>query len=130
MTSHLDFNPVGSTFQELATSLCRGSTVGVLIEPGDKTAYRFLLAPCWEESIWPALGGGVGDGSDYLLVAPMTGQPYPIHRSSGAGYIASKTHLSDYTADVLRQFLELLWIEIDIVSEDSPSQVITQAGEH
>ena len=100
-----------------------------MLEPGDATVYRFLLAPCWEDLIHPACGGGIGDGSDYIFVCGLNHRSYPLRKGSDIGYIVGKMMVSHSTATVLAAFLDELWDTIDSMSGDNPEALSTLAGD-
>lgn len=115
----LDLAPRNTTIAEAAATLLDGYAVGIVLEPGDMTVYRILIAPCWTPAFAPLAGGGIGDGSDYLLVATQFVGHYPIVRLAAPSYVADKVGRGNaHTGEVVAGFLDLLWKEIDARSTE------------
>lgn len=111
-----DLAPVGrNTATELLNWLRHGRSVGWTLEPGDMTRYGLVLTPLGGmRDLCQAVGGGVGDGSEYILVT-YTGGLEMGHGSQVVTQWCHHTHLmgsltdNDHTARIVAGLVRMVW---------------------
>jgi hypothetical protein len=115
-----DLAPVGKhTARELLAMLKEGKSTGWTLEPGDMTRYGLVLTPLeGRRDLCQAVGGGVGDGQDFILVT-YTGGLDMGHGSQVVTKWAHPSHLhgaltaNDHTARILAGFMRMVWHLLD-----------------
>lgn len=126
----LDLTRASASLEEVATVLLAGHSIATVLEPGDMTQYRILLAPMWNKDVRSA-GTGVGDGSDYLYVGLVNFHVGAVlGRQATPSYIEARMltgRSSDpHTASVLAAYLEALWEVLDEASAGEMSPRMLQ----